>query len=110
MKIAVEFYDNKTRESYFAVKKKDPMLFKYLDKATDDIKKNPGVGKQIPYKNISKSFYKKYPKVRRMPIFKYDLPKAWRIVYAVTNEGDITIIAIILNVCDHKNYERLLGY
>ncbi|MFH0836972.1 MAG: hypothetical protein V1870_02485 [Candidatus Aenigmatarchaeota archaeon] len=111
MNASVEFYDEKTQRAYFELKTADPQLFKFLDRATDDIKENPGVGKQIPYKQIPKSFYKNYPHIKGMPIFKYDLPKAWRIIYAVNREiNRIEIIAIILDVCDHKNYERLFKY
>lgn len=80
MMVSVEFYDEKTKKAYFKIKKTDPKFFKYLDEATNDIKRDPGAGVQIPYSRIPKSFYKKYPRIKGMPIFKYDLPKAWRLV------------------------------
>ena len=47
MNVKVEFYDEKTQKAYFELRIADPQLFKFLDRATDDIKENPGVGRQI---------------------------------------------------------------
>lgn len=43
-------------------------------------------------------------------LWKYDLPRAWRLLYSVAGEGEVKVIAIILEWMDHKKYERRLGY
>jgi len=42
-------------------------------------------------------------------LYKYDLPNAWRLLYSLGKEG-IEIIAVILEWCPHKEYEKLFHY
>lgn len=107
--VKVEFYDKGTEKAYYEVKKNDPDLFRFIDRATDDIKKNPHVGEYIPLGSLPATFFKQYPGIKGMPVFKYELPKAWRILYAVAN-NKIEILAILLKVCDHKDYEKVMRY
>jgi hypothetical protein len=37
------------------------------------------------------------------------LPKGWRLIYSVANDG-VCIISILLEWMDHKNYERRFNY
>lgn len=48
--IFVGFIDEKTRKEYEKARQEDPKLFKFLERATDDLKKNPTSGIKIPRK------------------------------------------------------------
>lgn len=44
-------------------------------------------------------------------LFRVELPKFWRMLYTLTNgENEIEIIAFILDVLDHKRYDKKFGY
>jgi len=104
--IYVGFIDNKTKKEYENTKNKDPELFKLLERATDDLKKNPGIGIKIPRHLWPKEYLKKY-KIDNL--WKYDLPNAWRLIYTIAKD-EIKIMAIILEWMDHKNYERRFNF
>ena len=55
---------------------------------------------------IPKIYIKKYEITN---LWKYDLPRGWRIIYSIANE-DIEIISLILEWIDHKEYERRFKY
>jgi hypothetical protein len=58
----------------------DENLHKLLNRAFDDICENAFCGIQIPKKQIPKEYLKKYGIDN---LWKYDLPKAWRLMYSV---------------------------
>jgi len=44
-------------------------------------------------------------------LFRVELPQFWRMLYTLTNdESEIEIIAFVLDVMDHKQYDRKFGY
>jgi hypothetical protein len=49
--VFVGFIDQKVREEYDKVRSKDPQLFRFLKRATNDLKKDPLCGIKIP-KNL----------------------------------------------------------
>ncbi len=71
--IFVGFIDEKTKKEYESAKKESPNLFKFLERATDDLKKNPESGIKIPKKFWPKEYVTKY-KIDNL--WKYDLPNA----------------------------------
>ena len=108
-KIKVVFADEKLKEAYLKLKDaktEDKMLFEWLNRAFDDLKKNPFCGIQIPKKLIPKTYIKKYGIDN---LWKYDLPKAWRLLYSIIGD-EIRIIAIVIEWLNHKDYERRFGY
>ena len=42
-------------------------------------------------------------------LWKYDLPKAWRLLYSIVGD-EIRIIAIVIEWLSHKDYEKRFGY
>lgn len=109
-KIFVGFADEKTKHAFLELKKgkgAEPKLYQFLDRAIDDLKKDPFTGIKIPKKLWPKDYIRKY-KVDNL--WKYDLPNAWRLVYTVKADK-VTILAIILEwFDDHKKYERKFKY
>ena len=88
------------------VEKTIKKLYKFLERATDDLKKNPNCGIKIPQSLWPKEYIKKY---NIDNLWKYDLPNAWRLVYTIAKD-EVKIMAILLEWFDHKNYERRFGY
>lgn len=84
----------------------DKQLYEFLQRAVDDLKKNPFVGKNIPKNLIPKEYIKKFGIDN---LRKYDLPNAWRLIYSLKGD-EIMIFSVILEWMDHKNYERRFKY
>ena len=105
-KVSVVFPDEKLKKAYYKVKTENPVLYKFLDRATDDLKMDPQCGIEIPKRLIPKEYKRKYGVNN---LWKYDLPNAWRLVYSITG-NKIEIIAILLEWFPHKEYERRFGY
>ncbi len=105
----VSFVESETKESFEKLKSgkfEEKELHKFIDRALDDLKKNPFTGIKIPKKLWPKEYAKKY---KIANLWKYDLPNAWRLVYTVKG-SNIKIVAIILEWFDHKKYERKFKY
>lgn len=81
-------------------------LYRFICRAIKDIKNKPDCGTAIPKKLIPKEYVRKYG---INDLYKYDLPNAWRLLYSLGQDG-IEIIAIILEWCSHKEYERIFKY
>lgn len=105
-KISVVFADEDTQQAYFRTKTDNPTLYKFLERATDDLKSNPFCGIQIPKHQIPKTYVQKYGIDN---LWKYNLPDAWRLVYSVAG-SEIEIIAILLEWFPHKEYEKRFNY
>ena len=109
MKTRVVFANKKVKEAYEKLKDsktEDKQLYKWLNRAFDDLAENAFCGIQISKKLIPKEYLKKY-KIDNL--WKYDLPKAWRLMYSVARD-EIIIISIILEWLPHKEYEKRFKY
>lgn len=105
-KVSVAFADESIQEAYFETREENPKLYKFLERATDDIKKDPFCGIQIPKKLIPRTYKQKYGIDN---LWKYNLPNAWRLIYSVAGD-EIEIIAILLEWFPHKEYEERFHY
>lgn len=81
-------------------------LYELLERAFEDIEKNPAGFIHIPKSLIPKEYRKKY---NIDNLWKYDLPNGWRLLYSLSKEK-VLLLAIILEWLDHKNYERRFMY
>jgi len=108
MTASVYFADEKVRKAYEKLSASQEFndLFRYIKRAIDDIKAKPDCGVALAKNLIPKEYARKYGISN---LYKYDLPNAWRLLYSLGKEG-IEIIAIILEWCPHKEYERIFGY
>ena len=84
----------------------DRTLFGFINRAINDLKKNPMCGIRIQNKLIPRIYIQKYGVNN---LWKYDLPNAWRLIYSLRG-NEIMIVSIILEWMDHKNYERRFRY
>ena len=109
MKSIVHFGDEKLKESYLKLqttKVEDRMLYKWITRAIQDLGENAFCGIQVPKRLIPKVYIEKY---NIDNLWKYDLPKGWRLLYSVA-KGEVYVISIILEWMDHKDYERRFNY
>ncbi len=106
--VNVYFADEKVAKEYekLSTSKEFSELFRFIKRAIDDIKAKPDCGIAMHKSLIPKEYVQKY---RVTSLYKYDLPNGWRLLYSLGKEG-IEIIAIILEWCSHKEYERIFGY
>lgn len=80
-------------------------LHGWLNRAFDDIAENCFCGIQIPKKQIPKKYLRDYDIEN---LWKYDLPRGWRLLYSVARD-EVIIVAIVLEWMSHKDYERRFG-
>lgn len=107
--IYVGFIDKKLKKEFEDLKSKkfqDQELYKFIDGAMDDMKKNPSCGIKIPKKLWPRVYIQKY---KITNLWKYDLPNGWRLIYTIDTD-EIKILSIILEWLNHKEYERKFKY
>jgi len=72
------------------------------------IKQNHQYGDPIAKKLIPKEYVQKYGTTN---LFRVELPNYWRMLYTLKNdETKIEIIAFVLDIIDHKKYDKKFGY
>ncbi len=77
-------------------------LLRSIKQKIDFIKNNPFYGDSIPKDKIPKEY-----KVQNL--WRVELSQFWRMLYTI--KGDqIEIICFILDILDHKNYDKKFGY
>ena len=102
----VKFISDELEKDFNSLKD-DDFIKKAIIRAIQDLKENAFCGIQIPKKLFPKEYVKKYG-IKNL--WKYDLPKGWRLLYTVTGENEVELISAILEWFNHKDYERRFGY
>jgi Txe/YoeB family toxin of Txe-Axe toxin-antitoxin module len=105
----VVFADRKLKEAFERLKDstaEDRKLYKWLNKAFDDIASDTFRGTQIPKRLIPGKYIERYGIEN---LWKYNLPGAWRLLYSVARD-EVVIVSIILEWLPHKDYERRFNY
>ena len=105
-KVKIRFVNARLERTYRRLKTENPLLYKWLTRAFDDISKNPYCGIFISKRRIPKYYIQKYGIEN---LWKYDLPKGWRLLYSISGE-EVWIIALILEWLTHPQYERRFGF
>ena len=107
--IYVAFADSKLENVFEKLQKskfEDKQLYSFIERAIDDLKKNPTCGTKIPRKLWPKDYIKEYQITN---LWKYDLPNAWRLIYTIL-EDKVMILNVILEWFSHTDYERKFRY
>ena len=102
----VVFIADELERNFNELKDDDPIK-KTIVQAIKDLKENAFFGVQIPKRLSQKEYVQKYSINN---LWKYDLSNGWRLIYTVTPENEVELIAAILEWFDHKNYERKFKY
>jgi len=87
--------------------KLERMILKAVNQKIELIKANSHYGDGIPKNLIPQEYKIKYGVTN---LFRVELPNFWRMLYTLTAEGEIEIIAFILDIIDHKTYDKKFGY
>ena len=88
--------------------KRERSILKAINKKVEFITANPHYGNPIAKNLIPEEYTLKYGVTN---LFRVELPSFWRMLYTLTNgETEIEIIAFVLNIADHKEYDMLFGY
>ena len=88
--------------------KKERMLLKAINYKISLIKNNFQYGDPIAKNLIPQEYKEKYDISN---LFRVELPDFWRMLYTVSEStSQIEIIAFVLDIIDHKNYNKKFGY
>ena len=87
--------------------KTERVILKGIKQKTDLIKRNSHYGEPIA-KNLIPSEYKEKYGVTNL--FRVELPNFWRMLYTLQGESRIEIVAFVLDIVNHKDYNKLFGY
>lgn len=104
----IRFFDDKIKKAFYQLENGDNSekeLFRLINQAMNNIEQNAFCGIQVPKRLIPQAYAKKGIK----NLWKYDLPRGWRLMYSIVNE-EVVVVSVILEWLDHKDYERRLGY
>lgn len=81
-------------------------LLRAVNQKIEFLRINPQYGVQVPKDRIPKDYIVKYDVNN---LWKVNLPGGWRMIYTLRG-NEIEIIALILDIFDHKDYDRKFGY
>ncbi len=101
----IRFVDKNIQDALYKLEEGDDSkreLFKFINQALDNIEENAFCGIQIPKKLIPKEYEVKN-------LWKYDLPKGWRLLYSIVSD-EILVISLVLEWLNHKEYEKRFKY
>ena len=107
--VYVTFANTKLERSFEKLKKgtyENKQLQLFIDRAIEDLKKDPACGIIISKKLWPKTYIQRYHITN---LWKYDLPNAWRLIYTIL-EDKIMIVNVILEWFSHKEYEKRFRY
>lgn len=107
MKSEIVFGDERLQKEFEELKIKDPKLYNQIINAFKNLENDAFCGIQIPKKLIPDYYQKRYGPLSNL--WKYNLPDAWRLLYNIKNDK-VSILSVILDWIDHKNYERMFKY
>ena len=87
--------------------KQSRMILKAINQKKDLIKSNIHYGDPIAKNLIPEEYKKKYGTTN---LFRVELPLFWRMLYTLTNNEEVEIIAFVLDILDHPTYNKKFGY
>src|SRR3990167_2466801 len=103
---AEEVYEYLNRES--STSKTERMILKAINQKAMLIKSNPHYGDPVAKKLFPEEYKQKYGITN---LFRVELPAFWRMLYTLTDgENEVEVIAFVLDVIDHKAYDKKFGY
>lgn len=88
------------------ISKIERSIINSLNKKIEILKNDKNYGQPIAKRLIPEFYVQKY-NIRNL--FRLELPNFWRVLYTVDND-EIEIIAIIIDIVDHKEYNKKFNY
>lgn len=102
----IKFASQKLLDEFRSLEKKDIELYRWINNAIVILEKNAYAGTHIKKALIPKEYISKYDVHN---LWKFNLPKGWRLIYSVGHD-EVIVICLIIEWFDHKNYERRFKY
>lgn len=102
---AEEVYKHLNEESENS--KTERMILRAVNQKFELIKSNVHYGDPISKELIPEEYKKKYGVTN---LFRVELPCFWRMLYTLTNDEEVEIIAFVLDIIDHDEYNKKFGY
>ena len=102
---AFEVYEKLRRD--LKKSKIEATVFRAIEKKIGLIKNNAQYGEPVAKKLIPKRFVEQYG-VRNL--FWVSLPNFWRMLYTLDSDEEIEIVAFVLHISDHREYNKLMNY
>lgn len=81
-------------------------LVRIIDKGIAKLKRDREAGKRIPKRRIPRDYLIKYGVTN---MWKLNLDRYWRMIYTIVGD-EIRLVSIIIEVLNHKKYDRKFGY
>jgi len=81
-------------------------LLRSIQRVRDLLKQNPFAGDQVKKKQIPPKYIQKFDADN---VWRIELADRWRLVYTITG-NQIEIITFIMDIFDHKDYDKVFGY
>ena len=94
----IRFFDDSIKKAFYKLENGDASekeLFYLMNQAIDNIEQNAFCGIQVPKRLIPPGYTKKNIK----NLWKYDLPRGWRLMYSIVNE-ELIVVSIVLEWFD----------
>ena len=105
---AEEIYNYLNKEVGTKSKKTEIQIFNAINKKVGLIKNNFHYGEPIAKSKIPAKWKEKYGITN---LFWVELPHFWRMFYSLADgETEIEIIAFVVEILDHKKYNKLFKY
>ena len=89
------------------ISKTERIILKAINQKKELIKENPHYGNPLSKKLIPKEYKEKY---NLKNLFRVELPNFWRMLYTLTGETQVEIIAFILDIINHPIYNKKFSY
>jgi hypothetical protein len=103
---AKEVFEYLNKESNTS--KIEKSILNAIKQKSDLIKMNPHYGNPIKKSLIPREYIEKYGTTN---LFRIELPNFWRMLYTLTEgETKIEIISFVLDIINHKEYNKKFGY
>lgn len=83
------------------------MLLKSINQKVELIKANIHYGNPISKNLIPEEYQKKYEVTN---LFRIELPIFWRMLYTLVDNEKIEIIAFVIDIFNHKEYNKKFSY
>jgi hypothetical protein len=87
--------------------KQSRMILNAINHKAELIKENVHYGNPIA-KNLIPEEYKQKYSVKNL--FRIELPAFWRMLYTLTNNEEVEIIAFVLDILNHPEYNNKFDY
>lgn len=104
-KDAKEVFEYLNREA--SASKTERVILKAIKQKIELIRENSHFGDPVAKKLIPDEYREKYDANN---LFRVELPNYWRMLYTLEGESRIEIVAFVLDIVDHKVYNKKFGY